>query len=344
MDDTYVSMQSHTINSSQYFSPKNEPKNSVLMNGVQVEVVKDGDGFLNPSDRSANEWIEYDINGIAGPYNLIASVASTTGGTINVLVDGEQEEVIHVPVTEGVQNWRAVNAVIQLASPGSHKLRLVFNQNIDLNWLSVTAANLTATTRYTRSNLALNRPIFSSSKEGVGFVANLAADGNTNTRWASIWRDPQWIYVDLGAQYNISKVVLNWEAHGENYEIQVSDNASKWTSAYSTAEGRGGVETIGVTATGRYVRLFVNKRATDYGNSLFEFEVYGAKIVEPSTSNSIVNKALRKPAFSPQRKATSGMHPVPLTVVRARVGQVRFMIPNGSISIWVQCKIFSASY
>ena len=48
-------------------------------------------------------------------------------------------------------------------------------------------------------------------------------DGNLPTRWASAWSDPQWIYVDLGATYNITEVELYWEtAYATSFQIQVS--------------------------------------------------------------------------------------------------------------------------
>jgi hypothetical protein len=70
-------------------------------------------------------------------------------------------------------------------------------------------------------------------------------------------------------------VVLNWEAaYGKSYEIQVSDNGSSWASIYATTSGEGGVEDLAVSGTGRYVRLLGTERATGYGYSLWEFEVY----------------------------------------------------------------------
>ncbi|MGW5590207.1 discoidin domain-containing protein [Streptomyces sp. NPDC003857] len=44
--------------------------------------------------------------------------------------------------------------------------------------------------------------------------------------------------VDLGAEYAVSAAVLNWEvAYGKAYRIQVSDDSTHWTDAYSTTTG-----------------------------------------------------------------------------------------------------------
>jgi hypothetical protein len=127
------------------------------------------------------------------------------------------------------------------------------------------------------ANLALGKiPVASTSYPGL--PASNATDGNLGTRWSSEFSDSQWIYVDLGAVYAIHQVVLRWEAaYGRGYEIQVSDDASTWTSVYSTTTGDGGVDdiTLSAPASGRYVRLLGTQRATAYGYSLWEFEVYG---------------------------------------------------------------------
>jgi len=84
--------------------------------------------------------------------------------------------------------------------------------------------------------------------------------------------------VDLGATYNISEVVLYWEAaYGKSYQIQVSSDATNWTTIYSTTNGLGGTEDLtGLSGTGRYVRMYGTARGTVYGYSLWEFQVFAA--------------------------------------------------------------------
>lgn len=128
-------------------------------------------------------------------------------------------------------------------------------------------------------NLALNRPVSASSTETADFPAVNAVDGTTGTRWSSAYTDPTWIQVDLGSSREISRVVLRWEAaYGRAYQIQTSTDGSSWTTAFTTTSGDGGVDEIVVAATGRYVRMYGTQRATAYGYSLWEFEVYGAAL------------------------------------------------------------------
>jgi hypothetical protein len=124
-------------------------------------------------------------------------------------------------------------------------------------------------------NKALNRPVAVSSTETANFPGPSAVDGSLSTRWSSLYTDPSWIQVDLGSAQAIGRVVLRWEtAYGRAYQIQVSNDASAWTTIYSTTTGDGGVDDLTVTGTGRYVRMYGTQRATQWGYSLWEFEIY----------------------------------------------------------------------
>jgi beta-glucosidase len=125
------------------------------------------------------------------------------------------------------------------------------------------------------ANAALNRPAAASSTENAGTPASAAFDGNAGTRWSSAYSDPQWIQVDLGTSQAICQVSLQWEAaYATAFQIQVSPDATNWTPIYSTTTGTGGTQTLNVTGTGRYVRMYGTARATGYGYSLWEFQVY----------------------------------------------------------------------
>ncbi|HEV3171273.1 MAG TPA: discoidin domain-containing protein [Actinocrinis sp.] len=127
------------------------------------------------------------------------------------------------------------------------------------------------------TNVALNQPATASSIENGGTPASAAVDGNTGTRWSSQFSDPQWLQVDLGSTQNICQVVLDWEtAYASAFQIQVSNDATNWTSIYSTTAGTGGTQTLNVSGSGRYVRMYGTARATQWGYSLWEFEVFAA--------------------------------------------------------------------
>jgi hypothetical protein len=92
--------------------------------------------------------------------------------------------------------------------------------------------------------------------------------------WSSAASDAQWIYVDLGSVMNLNGVYLNWGAnYGASYLIQVSDDAANWTGVYTNTAGKGGIDRIGVAASGRYVRMFGAKSGTAAGYTLLDFTV-----------------------------------------------------------------------
>jgi beta-glucanase (GH16 family) len=127
------------------------------------------------------------------------------------------------------------------------------------------------------NNIAQGKPTTASSTENAGTPAAGATDGNTGTRWSSAFSDPQWLQVDLGATHAISRVTLNWEAaYAKAFQIQTSNDGSTWTTIYSTTTGTGGVQDLTVSGSGRYVRMNGTQRATAYGYSLWEFQVYGS--------------------------------------------------------------------
>ncbi|MGH3377046.1 MAG: ricin-type beta-trefoil lectin domain protein [Actinoallomurus sp.] len=126
------------------------------------------------------------------------------------------------------------------------------------------------------TDLALDRPTTASSSENDAFPATAATDGDAGTRWSSGFSDPQWLQVDLGSTRSICQVVLNWEtAHATAFQIQTSTDGSTWTPVYSTTAGPGGKQTLNVSGTGRYLRMYATARSTQYGDSLWEFQAYG---------------------------------------------------------------------
>ena len=125
--------------------------------------------------------------------------------------------------------------------------------------------------------LSQGHPATSSGNENASLGPANAVDGNTGTRWSSAFSDPQWLQVDLGAAHTINRVVLNWEAaYGRAFQIQTSPDGTNWTSIFSTTTGTGGVQDLSVSGSGRYVRMNGTQRATQYGYSLWEFQVYGS--------------------------------------------------------------------
>lgn len=150
-------------------------------------------------------------------------------------------------------------------------------------------------------NIALNKTISASSVQASNYAASKANDGNISSRWSSASSDPQWIMVDLVAQYSISKVVINWQnASGKNYTIEASNDPLFGTKStvVTVTNGTSGanVATFNFApVNARYVRMHGTARNTSYGYSIFEFEVYGSTL--KSTSLNDINIKPEKENF-----------------------------------------------
>jgi beta-glucosidase len=176
------------------------------------------------------------------------------------------------------------------------------------------------------------KKVSASSWEG-GNAPAAALDGRTTTRWSSLASDPQWLQVDLGARATITGVTLDWEtAYGTGYRIEVSHDASAWSSIYTTTTGRGGVENLAVTGTGRYIRIYGTARATGYGYSLWEFEVHGT-VDSSATTPPLLSPPTRAPGTTGQFQLSAPADGAMITTTRrpalswaAVSGAVRYQV------------------
>lgn len=143
---------------------------------------------------------------------------------------------------------------------------LVLNKNLDLH-----------------GNLALNKLAESSKPESGSYTPNKAVDGRGDTRWSSDWVDEAWFLVDLGEPLEIDKVAISWQtAYGTKYKILVSEDKENWMNVTHTNDGvingKGGHEVISFNNTrARYVKFEGIERATIFGYSFEEFEVFSDK-------------------------------------------------------------------
>lgn len=129
----------------------------------------------------------------------------------------------------------------------------------------------------TTNDLALGKPATASSTF-AGNAPNLAVDGNaTGTRWESNRTDAEWIYVNLGATYNVNRVKITWEnALASDYRVEVSPDATAWTPLKAVTGNTALVNDLtGLSGSGQYIRVLGIKRGTGYGYSIYELEVYG---------------------------------------------------------------------
>lgn len=128
-------------------------------------------------------------------------------------------------------------------------------------------------------NIAVGKPAVASSVDLPENKPEYVNDDNPQTRWSSEYSNNEWIYIDLKKEQKISKVRLTWEvAFGKEYRIEVSNDFEEWTTVYEETNGKGRTEEIAFEpVTARYIRMFGSKKGTQWGFSLWEFEVYQEK-------------------------------------------------------------------
>ncbi len=128
----------------------------------------------------------------------------------------------------------------------------------------------------TTPNIALGKPVSASSVQGTATPATAVNDGSMTTRWSSAYTDVEWIRIDLQAVYDLTGARISWEAAAaKNFKIQVSTDDASWTTVYTTVNGDGGTDGFIFTSSARYIRMYAGDRLTEYGYSIFEFEVFG---------------------------------------------------------------------
>ncbi|WP_024772528.1 cellulase family glycosylhydrolase [Aquimarina macrocephali] len=238
---------------------------------------------------------EFEVYGTIGegtgpeaPSSLSATAASKNQIDLSWTDNANNEDSFRIERSaNGTSGWASV-ATTTINATSYSNVGLMANTTY---YYRVRAENKTGNSSYSNTvnaatppsgippleNIALNKTTSASSLETSSFPASFAVDGSNTTRWASLEGvDPQWVSIDLGAIANIERVVLHWEAaYAKVYRIEVSNDASAWTSIYSTSSGDGVVDDLNISGTGRYIRMYGTARGTTYGYSLYEFEVYG---------------------------------------------------------------------
>ena len=146
--------------------------------------------------------------------------------------------------------------------------------------------------------LSQGRPVATSSENTVYRPARCANDGDGRSWWAAdVAGYPQWWQVDLGADYDLSSLKVDWlkaKTRSYTYTVQVSGDGSTWTPAVdqSARLALGDSSDSLSGKTGRYVRIQVlgygvsGKAASDSPSksnaAMVEFGVYGMSTGEPT--------------------------------------------------------------
>jgi hyaluronoglucosaminidase len=109
------------------------------------------------------------------------------------------------------------------------------------------------------------------------FAPGFAIDGDSSTRWSSEHTDDEWLQVELAEPTRVGKVVLTWErACASAYQVEVSSDGEAWTTVASVPETDCGTDEVRFDSSQpvTFVRMHGLGRATEWGYSIYEFEIY----------------------------------------------------------------------
>lgn len=175
------------------------------------------------------------------------------------------------------------NAASNTFSAGTYRYSVTIteaeNGNITLDSTGTNAdLSGTAFTRQVQlilTNLALSGTATASSESGAN-VASRANDGDRSTGWQASGSGEQWIYINLGASYTVSKVM--YRSNLDSFTVQTSNDAFTWTtvsSSYQEPSSPASPDNIYVVFDSiqcRYVRLY--ESAAPSAPWVYEFFIY----------------------------------------------------------------------
>ena len=154
--------------------------------------------------------------------------------------------------------------------------------------IGVRANTSAVSSRAASTNLALGATATANDVEdGTSFTADLAIDGNSETRWATNQgtgspRPEKWLQIDFGEVTAFDLVDIQWEQQNiQNFVLEISDDAQDWAVIHNRSTAPvSKLDSVSFSELqyARYLRV----RATDYNGdwpsvSIFEVSVYNTQ-------------------------------------------------------------------
>jgi hypothetical protein len=141
------------------------------------------------------------------------------------------------------------------------------------------------------TNIALNKP--ATSESGTEPSRANDSDGTNTSYWDGI-PYPSWWKVDLGADYNISDIVIRNYVDGSRYyqyaiegstdDLTYSPITTKTSTNVATDEGDA---YSGLSVTARYLRVTMTFNSANAGVHISDFRAYGTAAGAKGSSSSV---------------------------------------------------------
>ncbi len=253
---------------------------TVTKKGAVIAEGRDGKLFLNAAGKLSFE---------RGNYTYIFDRGLTLGEKMNLRIYGDRTSTIII--IDG--KWVSEPVVASTGRPAAYSSSFVFpletigGADCKVENLTLSPDGRSLNDLLYESNIALGKKVIVSGLEVNDGRLNepMAVDGDLNTRLSfDRSKDEQWMVLDLGEVYEISKIVIHYQESVQAFELYVSEDGEKY---YNVSEASGKEEGKPVTETvvfdpirARYVKYVQLKRwyqplyNTYYSGGIREFEVY----------------------------------------------------------------------
>jgi hypothetical protein len=241
-----------------YYTWGNTQEGTVADNLVQDRTLYQN-GFVSPMF-----FVPTAVNGASVQWATTAPLAATRSGNVLTADSGGV-----IPQIDS--NTVAVNDAVLVKDQATGADNGIYVVT-DLGTAGAASGDLTTSTGLTVTASSVNAT-------NTGNTADKAFDNNGGSRWESVvGAGTQWLRVDLGSSRAISSVVIAWEdANARDYKLQGSNDTTTWTDLSTQANLATGnrTDTLAVSGTYRYVRVWCTVRNTIYGYSIYEMDVFG---------------------------------------------------------------------
>ncbi|MEG0275721.1 MAG: discoidin domain-containing protein [Coprobacillus sp.] len=238
------------------------------------------------SDTNENEWIYLELKDIYDIKDMTIKWGDTYATSFNI------------EVSKDAKNWTSVKTVDDIGTGGNQSFSKFNNAKARYVRLKLKDSNSTdfkineiiihgdLIELDESVNLALKKTSQASSEYNTYTKSSLAFDGSLKnnggddqSRWVSQRNsNDEYIQVDLGDLYDVNRVKLYWEGKGASkYKILASRDGKEYTEVYAENNGEGGILDLQLekSVPARFIKMQGIECASQYGYSLWEFEVYG---------------------------------------------------------------------
>ena len=138
-------------------------------------------------------------------------------------------------------------------------------------------------------DIARGKTAVACHSESSSLTPDKALDGNSSSRYAAGGgcTHNTWYILDLGNNYDLSKVRINWEAaHPSSYVLEISADGQNYTEMKTVRNADTGWVETAVKGMGRFLRIRELSRAlSQYGMSMWDLEVYGTLAATDNSAN-----------------------------------------------------------